>query len=958
METLEVHICNRKREKKMSRLKMLSIVFICLGFARNTSGQVGAISGKVTDGDNGEEIIAATVLVKGGEGMYTLYDGTFLLQNIKVGQQTLIVSYIGYTSQEITVMVKANETVNLNIKLKAETTMLSTLEIKSEKIKNTEQAVVFEIRNAQQVVSGLSKEQIAKSQDNNAAQVIQRIPGVTVVDNRFVMIRGLSERYNNVMINNVIAPNTEVDKRTFSFDLIGSGALDRMLIFKTGAADMPGDFAGGVIKLFTIEELPKSYVKLNFGYGHRVGTTFNPYMQSEGSKTDMLGFDNGYRTLPSTFPSTFDIQDSRRDAQIRQDAAHRLPNNFVAFESMATPDFSLGMDFGQKFNIKKVEVTAINHFNYSQSYQFYQREFNRYFEWVDRSEPILQRFAFTDNTYQQDVKFNVLSNWVFKFNDKHKIKFKNLFNQIGENETVIRNGKDFIQRPNDALRNYLLGYKSRTIYTGQLEGTHVVKDNQVLNWVAGLSFLNESEPDLRRFRTFRPNNSTEDEGFQMQLPPSSNLFETGRYFGNLQELSVSHGLDYAIKLDDKKEGKKINMGYYTDYRNRSFSSRYFSYLYPGFNDPAEGERLRRLPLDEVFSNNSIRTRDGFIIEEGTRPIDSYTASNFLNAGYVNFSYPVGRTKVAGGVRAEHNIQKMNSRDDFSEIEVNNPILSMLPFANFNYINSPKSLFRLGYSRTINRPEFREIAPFLFYDYKYEAGRVGNPNLKTATIDNFDFRYEYYPRGGETVSVGAFYKNFTNPIENRTIVTTEQPTFSYINADKAFNYGVELELRKSLLGVTNYAFLNKLSVNVNFSYIISQVDLGETAVAQARVRALQGQSPYIFNSAISYNDEKNKLAVTAVYNIFGDRIFSVGDVIFPTIYELSRHSFDLTINKKVGERLTFKIGAQDLLNFPFRFFEDSDRNEKITSDDNPIVVYRRGSIVSFSMSYDLSRSQNK
>jgi outer membrane receptor protein involved in Fe transport len=231
-------------------------------------------------------------------------------------------------------------------------------------------------------------------------------------------------------------------------------------------------------------------------------------------------------------------------------------------------------------------------------------------------------------------------------------------------------------------------------------------------------------------------------------------------------------------------------------------------------------------------------------------------------------------------------------------------------------------------------------------------------LKTATIDNFDFRYEYYPRGGETVSVGAFYKNFTNPIENRTIVTTEQPTFSYINADKAFNYGVELELRKSLLGVTNYAFLNKLSVNVNFSYIISQVDLGETAVAQARVRALQGQSPYIFNSAISYNDEKNKLAVTAVYNIFGDRIFSVGDVIFPTIYELSRHSFDLTINKKVGERLTFKIGAQDLLNFPFRFFEDSDRNEKITSDDNPIVVYRRGSIVSFSMSYDLSRSQNK
>jgi outer membrane receptor protein involved in Fe transport len=254
---------------------------------------------------------------------------------------------------------------------------------------------------------------------------------------------------------------------------------------------------------------------------------------------------------------------------------------------------------------------------------------------------------------------------------------------------------------------------------------------------------------------------------------------------------------------------------------------------------------------------------------------------------------------------------------------------------------------MSYGRTVNRPEFRELAPFLFYDYKLEAGRIGNPNLETAVIDNIDMRYEFYPRFGETVSIGGFFKYFDSPIENRTIITTEQPNFTYINADYAINYGLELEVRKSLKGLAPNTFVEKLGINANASYIFSEVDLGASAVAQQRTRPLQGQSPYIINAGLFYSNEERKLDATLNYNVFGPRIFSVGDVLFPTIFELQRHSLDLTISKEFKGGIALKVGVQDLLNYPFQFFQDTDRTETATDLDDPIFTFRRGSIVTFS-----------
>lgn len=936
----------------MKNLKYFSLLFFALFLlCGSVNAQSGSLTGIVLDEDTKEPVIGVYVLIKDlAIGATTDLDGRYLIRSVPAGVHVVTVTSIGYNTITVTgVEVGSSSRVTLDFVLKAGSAELEEVTVTAYRQLSTVSSVLMEVQKMSTIASGISNQQISRSQDSNAAQVMQRVPGVTIVENRFVMIRGLSERYNSVMINNVQAPSTEVDKRTFSFDLISSGSLDKMMIYKSGNADMPGDFAGGVIKLFTIDDVESNFVKINYGLGYRSGTTGRNFLQSDGSATDRLGFDNGYRALPSSFPTTRTIQNSPRNSPIRIEAAHTLPNNFEPQNSTALFDQSVGFTIGRSRNIGERVFSNITTINYSTGYQYFNKEFFRYFEWTDQDVPINQRFAFQDDNYQQDVKLNVMTNWKYKLNDRNRFSFKNLFNQIGENETIIRSGKDFIQRPDDDLKNYMLGYKSRSIYSGQFEGNHNLTSRNYLNWVVGGSFLNENEPDLRRFRTFR--SVTEpNEPFSMQMPPSSNLFDTGRFYGKMFEYSLNNGLDYQHGFSNIISYLKT--GYQVDYRYRDYNARYISYLYPGFFDPNVRESLIRLPLNEIFSPENLRTVDGFVIEEGTRPIDSYNASSLTSAAYLSIEIPINKFTVITGTRLEHNSMKLNSNNDFGPINVDNQIVTLLPFFNSTYNFTDRTQVRLAYGRTLNRPEFRELAPFVFYDYKMDAGRAGNPNLKQATIDNVDIRLEVYPRIGETITIGVFYKYFNDPIENKTFVTTESPQFSYINADYAYSYGTEIEIRKSLQGMTSSNFLDRFSLNANASLIFTTVNLGDAAVAQQKKRPLQGQSPYIVNTALYYDDLPRGLNASATYNIIGTRIYSVGDVLFPTIYELPRHSLDITVSKTIGSRATLKFGIQDVLDSSYRFYQDSDRNEKIdVNRDHPIFVHKKGRHMNLSLSYD-------
>lgn len=938
------------------RLTLLAL-FLCSGLY----AQTGSISGTIADSRSKETIIGANVFIEGTTiGAATDLDGNFEIGSLKPGKYTVVVKYVSYKDQIIPdVEVEAGKKTTLTITLVEDIAELAEVVVTAKKEISTDVNLVNEIKGAKLVVSGISSEQIVKMPDRDAAQVMQRMPGVTIADNRFVLIRGVPERYNQVLINQMIGPSTEIDKRSFSFDLVPSGAIDQMLVYKSGSAELPGDFAGGVIQLITKVPTNQSFTNFGINFGFRNGTTFSDYVQSEGSATDIFGFDNGFRAIPAAFPSTADLKSTNRNSIIREISGRMLTNNFANSTRRAPMDMGMNLTTSNHFKVGSVQFSNLTSLAYSNGYQNYESKFLRYNEFDATSAT--KRFEFNDKFYSNDVRINALHNWNIQFNDNHRIEFKNLFVQLGENETIIRTGNDFIQRPSDDLRNYAYHYLSRTIYSGQLEGSHYLgaERKSKIKWVMGTNFINRNEPDYRRFRTFRQKEvqNPEVDPYTMQLPPNGNLFETGRFWSDLRDRGYSHGLNFERMSgkSDSPQAKGFKAGYYVDYKTRTFDARYLNYLYPGIFDPMVGEALRVLPLDQIFSPENISRSNGFVIEEGTTNQDSYNGSNFLASAYASQTLPIGKFNVTAGFRGEYNVQKITALSNTGEkLEVNNPIFSPLPFLNGAYNLSDKSLVRLAYSRTVNRPEFRELAPFLYYQFEYEAGLFGNADLKTATINNVDLRWEIYPDRGEMITVGTFFKQFSNPIETYLQITTETPQLYFGNADAAYSYGIELEARKSMASFGTSRLMRGLSVNLNAAFIKSEVNVGDQATNQIQYRPLQGQSPYIANIGLFYNDTQSGWSINTAYNVFGPRIFTVGDKIFPSWWEMPRQSMDLQVSRRFfSNRVEFKFNIQNLLNAPFQIFQDNDSDNKIEKDEALIQRYRVGTLYSFGFNWRIS-----
>ncbi|MEJ1236970.1 outer membrane beta-barrel protein [Chryseolinea sp. T2] len=942
----------------------MSRILLFLAFALTATvafAQNGSISGTVTDEKTKEPIIGANVIIQGTQvGNATDLEGKFLIANLKPGTYNLAISFITYKTHLIQdIIVEPGKVVNIQAALLEDAgTELAEVVIKGTREINNDMSLVNAIKESKLVVSGISAEQITKLPDRDAAQVMQRVSGVTISDNRFVLVRGIPERYNQVMINGIIGPSTEIDRRSFSFDLIPAGAIDQLLVYKSGSAELPGDFAGGLVKIVTKKPTDERFIQVGASAGYRTNTTGENYYQSKGSSTDWLGFDNGFRDLPAGFPSRQALDASATNSTLRERAGKSLTNNFDYTTRQAPIDMGFNISTSQPFTIGNLNVNNLTVIGYSNTYQHTTADFNRYNSFTATSaEPT---FTYVDDYTGNSVRVNALSNWFFDISDRFKIEFKNLFVQLGENETILRSGTHFYQGPNYDRQNYAMHYLSRTIYSGQLEGTHTFAgETASLNWVFGYNDLTRNEPDYRRFRTFRDKMYQDtEEPFIMQLPAGGNIFETGRFWSELKDQGYSNGLNFEKKFGNKDEKRipVIRAGYYVEYKTRSFNARTINYLYPsgaGF-DPAVGEELIRLPLSDIFAPENIKKSNGFVIEDATSPEDSYEGNNLLTAGYVGASIPVGKFDISPGFRGEYNVMKLTAlRTSGGAIDVDNPVFAPLPSLNIAYNLTDRSLARIAYSRTVNRPEFRELAPFLYYQFEMEASLYGTPTLKTAFINNIDLRWEMYPNAGEMISIGAFYKDFKDPIEMYLQVTSDNPQLYYGNAEKAYSYGAEVEFRKNLASLGVSKFLRNTSVNVNASWIQSEVNVGSSQGNLQEKRPLQGQSPYIVNAGLYYQDEESGFTANVAYNVFGPRIFSVGDVNFPTWWELPRQSLDLQVGKKwMQNRFETRLNVQNLLNAAYRIYQDNDLNNKIEDQEAQIRRYQTGTLFTVGLSYKL------
>jgi TonB-dependent receptor len=934
-----------------TRITTLLLFLFSASFA---FAQTGSIKGSIVDAQSKEAIIGASVILKGSTppvGTATDVEGKFEISNIPTGKQTVVVSYISYKNKEVEITVYPNQAILINATLEEDVANLQEVKIVGQRQTFTDVSVITEIKQSEQIAVGISAQQIQRSQDRDASQVIRRVPGVSIQDDRFVIIRGLNERYNTVMLNDAITPSTEVDVKSFSFDLIPSVAIDRMLIFKSGAPELPGEFAGGVIKIYTKTIPDVNGFTVAISPGFRAGTTFGNVLDYKGSSLDWIGFGAGDRKLPSTFPSTTKLTNESQPSAATFNAFRNLPEFVNTRSKTVTPDLRVSLGYNNSMDLGSLRLTTFNNISYTSANQATPTTQARYLAFSESLQKSEINTSYNDQFYGHNVRLGVMSNWGLIFNPQHKIEFRNLFNQLSSKETTFRQG---FSRDNDRdVQNYAFRYESKSIYTGQLGGTHEMSEATTLKWTGAFGYTNRDEPDFRRFVTSRNTGSTDP--FTVEVVPGSNasLTRGARFYSSLTELASSFRVDGEHRIErsgyegEEKMQIKLRAGVFGEYKDRGFAARWFNVTNPG-GIPAE---IMQLPAEQLFSAENIAA-NRLHYGERTNSDDRYDAQNTLLAAYIG-SYIPFTPKFNGsfGLRAEHNRQQLQSqlRGRGALVDVNNPILRWLPSANLAYNFTEKSLLRAAYSVSLNRPEFRELAPFTYYDFAFDVSRVGNPNLKTPTIQNFDLRYEFYPSEGEVISVAGFYKHFKNPIESRIRYSGSGVTFSVDNAEEAYAVGAEVEVRKSLKNLTTSSLVDNLTLVLNASVIKSDVLTG--FAGQEENRQLQGQSPYLINTGLYYHDANRGWQLNLMYNVVGRRIFLVGDnEVQPTVYEQPRNILDFNIIKALGPHLEFKAGIQDILNQQFRLIQDSNLDGKITDIDDSYQSFRRGSYTTVGISY--------
>jgi len=919
-------------------------------FTLYISAQTGSITGNVTDSTTKETIPGVKVMLEGqSKGAFTDLDGKYLIGGLSAGTYTVSFKYDTYKTKLVpNVIVKDGEATNLTVLLSAAIQDIGPIEFVHTVQKESTTNLLVLQRNNASVIDGISGDQIKKSVDSKASDVLKRVSGASVQDNKFVVIRGLSDRYNFALINGASLPSSESDRKAFSFDIFPSNMLDNLIIMKTATPELPGEFAGGVIDISTIEPKDKNFQSIQLSGAYNTLTTFKDFARSEGGSLDFLGFGAGSRQIPSGIPETASF--STIDKEDKALLAQQMNFGWGKTYSKALPSGSIQYSLGRSYKLKKDDQFGFV-FAYS-----YQNNFNistlirREFE--EQAAGVITKMELNDSVFSQTILNTGLLNFSYKFNAKNKIQFKNLYSVNSEDKVNSRRGvRELDNDPRQWEKSTNYWYTQNNLLTSQILGNHEFEKGK-FNWNLGFSNVKREVPNLRR-SVYRKYSLLETDTVEQYVAviQSNGTIPTaaGNMFWSSSDEKIGNlKYDYSIPFGKNDTNKvELKIGGMHQYRARDFQSRNFGFSQYKPTGSSFNSQLLLLPEDEIFAPENLgllqNGQGGFKLDEASSVDDSYQASSFLNAGFIMADATIAKKlRLIGGARLESYNQQFNYIEFGSNIEQNidSTVTDILPSINLVYSLTKKMNLRASYYKTVSRPEFRELAPFAFYNFIQDNILSGNPNLQRATINNFDLRYEYYPGEGQIFSVSGFYKQFTNPIElvNRT-GTSGAPELYYTNVPTVTNIGGELEYRLNL-GFVNKedtsVFWDNMTLYTNMSLIRSKVDLSE--VAGTDDRPLQGQSPYIINAGAVYSHPTKDWSVSASYNLVGQRIYIVGNVQEPSVWENGRNVIDLQFAKTFNERFEFKLNVKDLLAQDLVFFQDLNGNQKFDNEKlkDPIV----------------------
>ncbi|SFM86582.1 TonB-dependent receptor [Chitinophaga sp. YR627] len=911
----------------------------------------GSVRGRVVDFETAQPLPGATVRVEGiSKGAITDSAGFYNINDIAPGSYTLVFSYVSYaTNRLFNVKVRSGERTNADFKLQPGNNMHEVVVngLSRRKVNNTSDATLTsEIYDAHTVLSGISSEQIARTLDRDASEVVKRIAGVNISEDRFVIVRGLNKRYNLTFLNDAIAPASDADSRAFSYDVINSNAIDRILVYKSPSPDLPGEFAGGLVKIYTRKSQLTRQVDVQVSAQYRPGSSFNDVWSYAGSKTDFLGFDNGTRSLPKGIPAAtaFNHLSTADNAAI----SRQFANNYVADKQFhAGPDLRFSANYYDAWKIggKYLKnLTAVAYTNTHEQRLTTQNSYGRYL----------------DGNIQQGIhgaRLSLIQTNEMSIHKNLSFELRNFINQGGQRITA-EDYRVLEDHPDFENRHVSLYYVSNFIYAGQVSGNYQFGEKNTLRGNVSYSSIHKSEPDNRDY-TFSRRLNTTDEWALSAGRVSRYLLS--RSFNDVKENAWQGNLDLHIQT---RSWLSFKSGVFFEHRWRDFNSRTFvlnngenlydpNLLINAGEDPDLGNGKQQsgtpitvyekyLPL--YFTNDLFRDNGtGYRFFERTSPNNQYFADNTLSAGYLlaDLNFLQERLNVFGGVRVEHNRFRILGAYATGlaayPLSVDQPITSVLPSVNVSFKADSSFIIRAGYGKTLNRPEFREAAPMRYVDYLNQESYNGNPSLTTVKIDNSELRFEWYPRSSlrnDMINVGFFYKQLDRPIERlRYVVSEGFDQYFYTNTGKATVYGTELEIHKNL-DFLPVNWCRDLSVIVNGSFFHSNVKVPSmpqySGYAGTRERPMQGQSPYLINASLNYESIVYGTKISLTFNRAGDYIYVVGSNKDagrgdPDIMMHARNQLDFTFRQRINHLLSMSAGVQNILNTPVLMYQDWKRN---------------------------------
>ena len=929
---------------------IITLLFVIISAA--VFAQTGKISGKVSDKSTGETLIGVTVKIAGTtKGAATDVEGRYVISGVEPGKITLEISYVGYTTKNITgVEVKANSSTVVDLIMEESTDQkLNEVVITANVNKESVNVLYVNQKSSISVSSGISAELIRKSPDKNTSEVLKRVSGASIQDNKFVIIRGLADRYNSSTLNGALLPSTETDKKAFSFDIIPSNMIDRIIISKTASADLPGDFSGGVVQVFTKDVPDQNFIDFSYGVAYNSLSTFKDLNTGARASSAYFGFDDGSRSLPSSFdPGTYGLSSTPQSQ--KYSVTKNFNNNWGIQSSKALPSQNGQLTWGNRKNLSNDGVLgSIVSLSYRNTQSINVAERYDY----ENTDVVLD---YKGNQNRFSTNMGLLANLAY-VKGNNKIAWKNTVNRVFDDATTVRNGIN-IQKQGD-VRDYIYVLNEKTLISSQLEGDHKFGEKEYrLNWNANYAYNNSEQPDLRALgyvRSFSgyngqayPNNP-----YLAQVPRGASASNDARRFTSiLNEHSTGAALNITRPYELFSGKSNLKFGYMGQYKIRDFGATVLGYVVsnPNIYDEAA---MASLSPDEIFSPENIGN-NGFVLSDITNANDKYDANSFLNSGYVMTDNTFGKLRSVLGARVESYIQNVGSRGKSGEVYSGKATyLDVLPSLNLTYALTDITNLRLSASRTVSRPELREVSAFSYYDFVAFSSVSGNPDLKRSQNTNLDFKYEVYPASGETFSVSLFYKDFRNAIEQIILPGSniEYRLRSFSNVTSAQTYGAEIEVRKKLSFIADNNLFNNLTFFANGALINSSVDLSgvEGAVGD---RPLQGQSPYLINSGLQYVEPNSSIGFNVLYNRIGHRISDVGFVGYTDIYENSRDVIDLQLSKRLlNNRAELKLNVSDILNQNSLFYQNTDGKRSYSAGDNVINRARFGSTYSLTFSYN-------